>query len=343
MISIEYDALLQNHIPSQTFEKAFGAHGLGIIIVRNVPNLDVARNRLFSIGRRFAQLDPEIQKRYESPASNYSIGWSRGKEMMKSGHTDMSKGSFYANPLQDDISNGNEELVKTYPGHFTKNIWVSELPDFEPAFKQLGALVCDLALRILSNCDALLTKPFIADMFNQTPIAKSRLLHYYGENDNSDQKTWCGWHLDHGFITGLVAAQYYDTITGEKVQKPDTGGLMIRSRSGKLVRIDIPGDAIAFQIGETGQILSGGRLRATPHYVEKPLNTIMMDRVTIATFIDCPHDTRMQLPDDALPDTRETYHLPFGVPPLKNRHNHNQTYGDFGEACYKAYAAKSKQ
>ena len=38
------------------------------------------------------------------------------KEMMKKGEVDTTKGSYYANPLQDDMSSGNVDLIKTYPG-----------------------------------------------------------------------------------------------------------------------------------------------------------------------------------------------------------------------------------
>lgn len=60
----------------------------------------------------------------------------------------------------------------------------------------------------------------------------------------------------------------YMNQNGEEVSNPDpTNGLYIKSRSGQVVRVSIPVDCIAFQIGETQQIHSGGSLQATPHCV----------------------------------------------------------------------------
>ena len=45
-------------------------------------------------------------------------------------------------------------------------------------------------------------------------------------------------------------------------------GLYIRTRKSELIKVNIPSDCLAFQIGETAQIHSGGILQATPHSVK---------------------------------------------------------------------------
>ena len=58
-----------------------------------------------------------------------------------------------------------------------------------------------MALKVLKECDKLLPEKFIENMFASDLInTKGRLLNYYHQV-NSD--SWCGWHLDHGFFTGL--------------------------------------------------------------------------------------------------------------------------------------------
>jgi isopenicillin N synthase-like dioxygenase len=80
-------------------------------------------------------------------------------------------------------------------------------------------------------------------------------------------KIRCGWHNDHGSLTGLASAMYLDS-DGKEVQDTDpTSGLYVLSRGGELVRVAMPSDVLAFQIGETAQIHSGGLLQATPHAV----------------------------------------------------------------------------
>jgi hypothetical protein len=46
-------------------------------------------------------LPPEARAQHEDRESNYSFGWSHGKEAMVSGRPDVLKGSFYANPTSE--------------------------------------------------------------------------------------------------------------------------------------------------------------------------------------------------------------------------------------------------
>ena len=61
----------------------------------------------------------------------------------------------------------------------------------------------------------------------------------------------------------------YFNESGAVINNPDpSAGLYIRNRQGNLVRVPMPSDHVAFQIGETAQIHSGGILQATPHAVK---------------------------------------------------------------------------
>lgn len=47
------------------------------------------------------------------------------------------------------------------------------------------------------------------------------------------QQQWCGWHTDHGSITGLASAIYTD-VEGNEVSCGDLhAGLYVRKRLGK--------------------------------------------------------------------------------------------------------------
>lgn len=62
-------------------------------------------------------------------------------------------------------------------------------------------------------------------------------------------------------MTGLVPAMYLNP-KGEEVPCPDPkAGLYIKSRKGDLVRVSVPKNCLAFQIGETACIHSGGLLQ----------------------------------------------------------------------------------
>lgn len=99
----------------------------------------------------------------------------------------------------------------------------------------------------------------------------------------------CSFHNDHGSLTGLCSAMYFDTATGQQVPCPDPdAGLFIRSRSGQLVHVAVPADALAFQIGETAQVHSGGVLLATPHCVRAAMGpgAAGVARGTMAVFME---------------------------------------------------------
>ena len=67
--------------------------------------------------------------------------------------------------------------------------------------------------------------------------------------NDGDFSDWCGWHNDHCSLTGLVPAMYFNG-DGEEIPCPDpAAGLYIKSRNGDLFHVQVPSDALAFQIG----------------------------------------------------------------------------------------------
>ena len=64
----------------------------------------------------------------------------------------------------------------------------------------------------------------------------------------------------------------------------DTIGLHVRKRNGQVVRVTAPRDQLMFQAGQCLEILSGGRLRATEHYVRGPGGPMPVSRSTFAVF-----------------------------------------------------------
>ena len=129
---------------------------------------------------------------------------------------------------------------------------------------------------------------------------KARLLHYFPRStedmsesgattkkDNEEDifSSWCGWHNDHGSLTGLVSAMYLDEDGNVVANSDPDAGLYIRGRSSELIKVGIPEDHIAFQIGETAQIHSGGILQATPHAV-RGTSKPGVSRETFAVFME---------------------------------------------------------
>jgi len=117
------------------------------------------------------------------------------------------------------------------------------------------------------------------------------------------QDSWCGWHFDHCALTGLTSAMYLDPSLNE-VPSPDaTAGLYIRTRGGDVVKVSIPSNALAFQMGEVTQVASGGKLRATSHCVRAAYgpSAVGISRDTLAVFMQPMWDHKMICPQGMEP------------------------------------------
>ncbi|DBA03215.1 TPA: hypothetical protein N0F65_003935 [Lagenidium giganteum] len=339
---------------SKQIEKAFGYDGMGILAVSNVPGLDAKREALLPLAFKFANMPDATKDQYTLEEAYYSFGWSHGKENLQ-GKPDFSKGSYYNNPETNDPTDGDEQLIAKHPSFFHRNIWPKELPALEPAFMNLGQLIVDTGILVAHQCDRFVEAQCpdyesgkLHRIISQGKCSKARLLHYFALEQEDIERTraaktleeafsWCGWHNDHGALTGLVQAVFTDK-DGKIVPNPDPrAGLYVKNRKGQIIKANIPAGHLVYQIGETSQILSGGILQATPHAVRGPQVT-GVNREMMAVFMQPrPHEA-MSVPASRDPkQAGQTENLPLGVPPLLSRWNNSMNYDEFTEATHKAY------
>lgn len=170
------------------------------------------------------------------PAAKYLVGWSHGKEALRSGHYDTLKGSYYVNCAfyQDrSLQNAPADSFPNFPEYTAPNIWPPEelLPGFRETFEELCTLIIDTAVLVAKACDryAIQNVPdyeagYLEHVVKTSLTTKARLLHYFppapaddttssSTNDNdtdTDTASWCATHLDHGCLTGLTSALYTD-------------------------------------------------------------------------------------------------------------------------------------
>jgi isopenicillin N synthase-like dioxygenase len=168
VVTISYNDLvritLENSVKQDLLIKIGQAFGnddecLGILAVTDVPRLEPMRHKLLTLARDLALLPMEELGAVTDEASGYQVGWSHGKEKVEGDKLDLAKGSFYANPLTDNLlesrPNTDPKLARDNPAFFAPNIWpTSSLPDFENSFKELGTLVCDVGRLLARLCDA---------------------------------------------------------------------------------------------------------------------------------------------------------------------------------------------
>ncbi|KAJ0031017.1 hypothetical protein Pint_13122 [Pistacia integerrima] len=163
---------------------------------------------------------------------------------------------------------------------------------------------------------------------------KGRLLYYFPAQesnhvqDGDSMSSWCGWHTDHGSLTGLTCGMF--TRDGIVVPCPDNAaGLYIRTRTDQIVKVVYGEDEIAYQIGETTEILSRGFLCATPHCVRAPngRDASGVDRSTFALFMQPDWDEKLNFPEEV--------HIHKEVIPSNS--NGSLTFGEYSEKLLDKY------
>ena len=193
----------------------------------------------------------------------------------------------------------------------------------------------------------------ISESMKNTEKAKGRLLYYFPLSEeqlaSGGSDSWIGWHNDSGFLTALAGDMYMDDETGKEIPNPDPkAGLYVVDRMGDSVRVEIPADCMAVQLGECVQIVTGGVLCATPHCVRGATpeagSKVKVSRISHPCFIDCVPSHPLHMPKDC---TREQV---FGsaigdskVPPLDIRWTEDgMTFGDFLQTTFSRYYDHNK-
>ena len=345
---LKKDGSRDNHQLLNLLEKAFGVDGPGLIAIRNVPGFVEGKKKFLPMAYDLISLPEDyLEGQVTDAKSLYNAGWSRGKEKMGD-EPDYAKGSFYYNPYTD--TPGSEEDRAKYPLSYPCNVWPKQkLPEFEGAAKDFGMLLKDVTTHLAKHLDAHLQtkvkfyKPeTLYQAMKDTEKVKCRLLYYYPKDDASKGKSssWIGWHNDSGFLTALAGDFYIDHTTGKLLDScpDDQAGLYIADRQDNLKRVVIPPDCMAIQIGECSQILSGGTVCATPHWV-RSASVKNVARISLAAFVDTPPAFPLCTPEGfSREEVCHSDRQSKRVPPLDKRWTENGlTFGKFLEQTFQMY------
>lgn len=333
-VTVSLQELIDGSVPFETLTEAFGPTSLGIIVVKGLDaKFHQLRAQVLSNASYLAALPNDELEALTSAEAKYLVGWSCGKETLRTGHFDTLKGSYYVNCAfyQDDKLEGAPAAgFADLPEYTTRNIWppAERLPAFRTSLVDLCTLVIDAAVLVARACDRYACanvdgykEGYLEHVVRSSLTTKARLLHYFpapaaseqgsstkdheGNNnddnvDDNDADDWCATHIDHGCLTGLTSAMFIDEAASppapglgatqplpELPHSPDpAAGLYVRSRTGQVVKVNIPKDCLAFQTGEALQRITQGKFRAVPHFVKgaRPVGGARIARNTLAVF-----------------------------------------------------------
>ncbi|EGG22113.1 hypothetical protein DFA_02003 [Cavenderia fasciculata] len=315
VVVLNYADLVDKKDLGKSIEEAYGFNGIGLLVVKGIPKVEQLRDSLLQLAPQYSALPDDVKNKTVHKSSNYSFGWSHGKEILRPGVFDEYKGSYYNNPQYDTPFEDNK-MVEEFPESCHPNIWpVQDFPQLRPAFMELGQLMVNVGELVAEQCDMFTStkvqgyeKDTLKNIINQSKTCKARLLYYFPIDHDETERTrdsWCGWHNDHSSLTGLCPAMYFnvtnesDVVKDSDIACPDTAaGLYAKSRDGKEVKVIIPRDCIAYQIGECSQVQTGGILRATPHAVQaiKYPESKGVGRSTFAVFMQPNVDVVLNAP-----------------------------------------------
>ena len=176
------------------------------------------------------------------------MGWSHGKEKLKSGRPDANKGSYYINcSFYQNPAVQNAPPVEiegdTFPEYTEPNVWPAEqsLPGFRKECAELCGLIIDTAASVAQACDRFGVERvdgyrdgYLQQIVKGSFTTKARLLHYFptggddcgttnGDHDegSAEEDDWCAVHADHGCLTGLTSAMYVDE-SKHKPERPES-------------------------------------------------------------------------------------------------------------------------
>ncbi|KAL4884535.1 hypothetical protein BJY04DRAFT_182746 [Aspergillus karnatakaensis] len=322
-VTVSLQELLDGSVSSETLTEAFGPSSLGIIVVKDLPEkFQHLRAQVLSNASYLAALSEDELESLTSPTAKYLTGWSCGKETLRSGHFDTLKGSYYVNCAfyQDpSLQSAPTSEYPNFPEYTAPNVWpdVGKLPTFRSGVEELCTLIIDTAVLVARACDRFAEDNvegyrggYLERVVRGSLTTKARLLHYFPTKDEEKEKgkeeeegddDWCATHLDHGCLTGLTSAMFIDEEANppasslasgaplpELPTSPDPkAGLYIQSRTGEVVKVNIPRDCLAFQTGEALQLITRGKFRAVPHFVKGakvPAGQGRIARNTLAVF-----------------------------------------------------------
>ncbi|XP_075491557.1 uncharacterized protein LOC142529801 [Primulina tabacum] len=277
-----------------------GTTGPGLLSVIGVPKARLLRQALLPLARKLAILGNEDRKRI---LKEYNLG---SDVPLK--NLDRIVSSFALKMKYDQEFNGKfcESMTDVADG--------SEFSNLGLAFQELGSCMMELGLLLSRVCDKKLGGCELEHSLLQCGTAKARLIHYHSILDNviieekyrgkcrsaidsrdsridDESDLWQKWHYDYGIFTILTAPMFmFLDGTGSDAKEHDspmghTYLQILHPRKSRVLSVKAAEGSFIVQVGESADVLSKGKLRATLHCVSRPAKIDDLSRETFVVFL----------------------------------------------------------
>lgn len=191
--------------------------------------------------------------------------------------------------------------------------------------------------------------------------------------DANESKLWQKWHYDYGIFTILTEPMFlspslsrttskdgFSSVSHQELPSPSGHSYLqiYHPIKNSVSLVKVPPDSFLVQVGESANILSKGRLRATLHSVSRPARPKDLSRENFVVFLHpawnktfsvlnypvdqwwsgdqqlngCTEESCIKLDSEKLP--QEIYKM---VPPLSTRLKEGMTFAEFSKETTKQY------
>ncbi|KAL2238836.1 uncharacterized protein LOC105163303 [Sesamum indicum] len=369
---------------SKTIMQNLGRGGPGLLSIKGVPEARTLRQTLLPFARKLALLDHDDRKRI---LKDHNLG---SDVPLK--NLDRIVSSFAMKLKYDQEFN-----VKVKSNEMDSAVDGGEFKDLGLAFKELGFCMMKLGLCLARVCDKLIGGCELEQSLLQCGTAKGRLIHYHSVTDNAaikeaasrkrrgrggkvnlrenvplgddgDADLWQQWHYDYGIFTILTAPMFMlsDGSDSQECESPRSHTYLqvFHPETNRVLMVKASKASFIVQVGESADVLSKGRLRATLHSVCRHAKMDNLSRETFVVFLQPAWSKTFSLSDYPFEgltsgdqDTTKSYNEEMHgvvqesngltqkiheiVPPLSSRLRDGMTFAEFSRETTKQYYSGS--
>ncbi|XP_057800985.1 uncharacterized protein LOC131016320 [Salvia miltiorrhiza] len=351
-----------------------GPKGPGLISIGGVPAARASQTLLL-LARKLALLSNDDRKRI---LKDHNLG---SDVPLK--NADRTVSSFAMQMKYED------EFKFRFGGSgMAKEVEFGEFKDLGFAFRELGFSMMELGLCLARVCDKQIGGCELEQSLLQSGTAKGRLIHYHSVADNAafkeaanrkrhsrisnvnlrhcksdddgNTKLWQQWHYDYGIFTILTTPMFMISNGSDEQECDSPSGhtylQVFHPEMNRVLMVKAPQGSFIVQVGESADVLSRGRLRATLHSVYRPAEMENLSRETFVIFLQPAWSKTFSLanyPDQQLrlggqgldEETCSARHELNGltqkiheiVPPLSSRLRDGMTFAEFAKETTKQY------